>query len=70
MVFLGLYLGVNTVMHFLLLLMVSLLLFMFFKNHEKNKELPSYFFLIVLVSVYVGILWTKICSGLLVDLLT
>lgn len=61
--------GANHIMHFILLLAISFLLYFVFSRH-KDDSLPSYFFLIVLLSVYIGILWTKICSGLLVDLLT
>ena len=39
------------------------------KNHRED-DIPSYFIFLVLLNIVCGVLWTKLCSGLLVDLLT
>ena len=36
----------------------------------KSNKIPSYFIILVLLNIVNGIMWTKLCSGLLVDLLT
>lgn len=56
----------------LLTIPASLLTYYYLKTHlpKTNTEIPTYFIYINLLGIFCGILWTKICCGILVDLLT
>ena len=49
---------------------IILLILLLYKYKVEDSKLPKYFLLIVLMGILSGILWTKLCCGLLVDLLT
>lgn len=42
----------------------------YLSKHTDHEKTPTYFLMIILLSIVSGIIWTKLCCGLLVDLLT
>lgn len=53
---------------------IALGLFLIFRKHKSTEDeehkLPPYFLVIDLLSIFCGILWTKLCCGALVNLLS
>ena len=66
--------------YWLAIIPLSIAFFLIFSRHSKKEkeetesedeeDLPSYFFTLNLLSIFCGILWTKICCGALVNLLS
>ncbi len=74
--FLGLFfIALNFIkpsLYYLALIPLALgLSYLFYKYKPESKhDLPSYFIWIDLLGIFLAVLWTKLCCGLLVDLLT
>lgn len=58
-------------LYWLAIIPIAIALFFFFRRFKgKKHEVPPYFLSVNLLGILTGILWTKICCGLLVNLLS